>query len=407
MGRISRGMTMASKAFHILALGAALLASCSHQLSPPAQRVVTAEEAVRIRSAAAQVLFWNQEQRDQNFRNMEKLFPSATVEAGGRPKALPQGASIEAALGGPAAVDGLMSAMNAAGLLVLQNGKVRLERYARGHGPAERWTSFSVAKSLTSTLVGAAVRDGSIKSLDDEVTRYIPELRGSAYDGVTVRQVLTMTSGVRWNEDYRNPKSDVAMMFVTPPGAGEDVTVSYLKRLPREAPPGTKWVYKTGESNLIGVLVRRATGKPLSRYLSEKIWRPYGMERSAFWQVDERGQEIGGCCISAALRDYGRFGQFILEGGRAGGKDVLPRGWIAEAGRKQAEIGSPGHGYGYQWWTGPGTTFSAIGIFGQGITIDPARNLVIVTSSAASQPTGRELSAAKGVLMAKIYAAVN
>ena len=398
---------MASKNLCLATFAAALLASCSHQVATPARQAVTPQEAARIRSAAAQVLFWNQEQRDQNFRNMEKLFPIATVEAGGRPRALPQGASIEAALGGPAAVDGLMSAMNASGLLVLQDGKVRLERYARGHGPAERWTSFSVAKSLTSTLVGAAVKDGAIKSLDDPVTRYIPELRGSAYDGVTVRHVLTMTSGVRWNEDYTNPKSDVAMMFLTPPDAGEDVTVSYLKRLPREAEPGTKWVYKTGESNLIGVLVSRATGKPLSRYLSEKIWRPYGMERSAFWQVDERGQEIGGCCISAGLRDYGRIGQFILDGGRAGGRDVLPAGWIAEATSKQAEIGAPGRGYGYQWWTGPGTAYSAIGIFGQGIAIDPARKLVIVTSSAAAQPTGRELSVARAALLTRIVAAAD
>jgi CubicO group peptidase (beta-lactamase class C family) len=300
-----------------------------------------------------------------------------------------------------------MNAMNAAGLLVLQDGKVRLERYARGHGPAERWTSFSVAKSMTSTLVGAAVKDGSIRSLDDPVTRYIPELRGSAYEDVTVRHLLTMTSGVRWDEDYRNPKSDVAMMLVTPPGPDEDVTISYLRRLPREAAPGTKWVYKTGESNLIAVLVRRATGKPLSSYLSEKIWRPFGMEYSAFWQVDERGQEIGGCCLSATLRDYGRFGQFILEGGRAGGKEILPRGWVAEATRKHAEIGAPGRGYGYQWWTGPDPIFSAIGIFGQGIVIDPERNLVIVTSSAAAQPTGNELSAARLALTSKILAAVD
>lgn len=398
---------MASKAFCVLAPVAALLASCSHQVATPTTPVIAPQEAARTRGAAAQVLFWSQAQRDQNFRNMEKLFPVATVEARGRIKALPQGKSIEAALGGPAAVDGLMAAMNAAGLLVLQDGKVRLERYARGHGPAERWTSFSVAKSLTSTLVGAAVKDGSIKSLDDPVTRYIPELSGSAYDGVTVRHLLTMTSGVRWNEDYTNPKSDVAMMFVAAPDPGQDVTVSYLRHLPREAAPGTKWVYKTGESNLVGVLVRRATGKPVSRYLSEKIWRPYGMERSALWMVDERGQEIGGCCLSATLRDYGRMGQFILEGGRAGGKDVLPKGWVTEATRKQAEIGAPGQGYGYQWWTGPGTTFSAIGIFGQGITIDPARKLVIVISSAASQATGRELSVAKGALQSKIYAAVD
>jgi CubicO group peptidase (beta-lactamase class C family) len=386
-----------------------LLAACASQpqASPtPAASALSAEEAQRVRTAAQQVLFWNQEQRDRGFRTMHQLFPVVRVAAGGKARPLPAGEPIESDLGGAAAVDRLMAAMNASGLLILQDGRIRLERYARGHGPSELWTSFSVAKSLTSTLVGAAVKDGYIKSLDDPVTRYIPELAGSAYEGVTVRHILTMTSGVRWNEDYTDPKSDVARMFAAAPPPGEDVTVAYLKRLPREAPPGTKWVYKTGETNLIGVLVRRATGKPLSRYLSEKVWRPYGMEADAFWQIDERGQEVAGCCLSMRLRDYGRVGQFILDGGRAGGKDVLPAGWIAEATRAHADIGAPGRGYGYQWWTGPNGTFMAIGIFGQMIYLDPARRLVLVTSGAASQATGRELTQARFALVAAVTAAL-
>jgi CubicO group peptidase (beta-lactamase class C family) len=386
-----------------------LLAACAAQpeRTAPQAAQLTPADAERVRTAARQVLFWNQEQRDLGFRTMHRTFPVARVEPGGKARPLPAGEPLEGKLGGAGGVDRLMGAMNAAGLLVLQDGRVRLERYARGHGPAELWTSFSVAKSLTSTLVGAAVKDGHIKSLDDPVTRYIPELSGSAYDGVTVRHILTMTSGVRWNEDYTNPESDVARMFAAAPPPGEDVTVAYLKRLPREAEPGTKWVYKTGETNLIGVLVRRATGKPLSRYLSEKIWRPYGMEADAFWQIDERGQEVAGCCLSMRLRDYGRVGQFILDGGRAGGRDILPAGWIAEATRSHADIGAPGRGYGYQWWTGPNGTFMAIGIFGQMIYLDPARRLVLVTSGAATQATGRELTAARFALVSAVTAAVS
>lgn len=351
------------------------------------------------------MLFWSQEERDRNFRRMETLFPTHVVKAGGKARALTPGAPIDEALGGAAAVDEAMAQLNVAGLLVLQDGKVRLERYARGYGPGQRWTSFSVAKSLTSTLVGAAVKDGFIKSIDDPVTRYIPELAGSGYDGVTIRQILTMTSGVRWNEDYTDPKSDVARMFAVSVPPGEDATVAYLKTLPREAPPGTKWVYKTGETNLIGVLVRRATGKPLAAYLSDKIWRPYGMEADAYWQIDETGQEVGGCCLSMTLRDYGRVGQFILEGGKAGGKTIVPDWWIAEATRKQAEIGAPDRGYGFQWWTGPQGTFDAVGIFGQMIHVDPARRMVVVTSSAWPQATARELSAARAALIARITAA--
>ena len=135
---------------------------------------------------------------------------------------------------------------------------------ARGLTRDGRWTSFSVAKSFTSTLVGAAIRDGYIKSVDDPVTRYIPELAGSGYDGVTVAQLLTMTSGVKWNEDYTDFNSDVARMYAKPAPAGIDPTVAYMRTLPRDTPPGSKWVYKTGETNLVGVLVSRATGKPLS-----------------------------------------------------------------------------------------------------------------------------------------------
>jgi CubicO group peptidase (beta-lactamase class C family) len=379
---------------------AMLLAGCSTAAAPPA---LNPEEATRLRAAGKEVLFWSQTQRDENFRRMEKLFPTQTVRAGRTPRPLPAGAPLP----GLESLDKAMAGMNVAGLLVLQDGKVRLERYARGYGPEQRWTSFSVAKSLTSTLVGAAVKDGFIKSLGDPVTRYIPELSGSAYDGVTVRQVLTMTSGVRWNEDYTDPNSDVARMFAVAPPKGEDVTVAYLRTLEREAEPGTKWVYKTGETNLIGVLVRRATGKPLSRYLSEKIWGPYGMEADAYWQIDEGGQEIGGCCLSATLRDYGRIGQFMLDGGKAGGRDVVPAGWIADATRAQAEIGAPGRGYGYQWWTLPEGSFAAQGIFGQLIHVDPKRRLVVVTSSAWPQATGRELSAARAAMVGQIVAAVD
>lgn len=380
--------------------GAALLGSCAADTTERPERMAP-ELAARVRAESIKVLFWSQEERDRNFRQMEKLFPTHVVKAGGKARALPAGAPLDG-LGGAAAVDEAMARLNVAGLLVLQDGKVRLERYARGFGPGQRWTSFSVAKSLTSTLVGAAVKDGFIKSIDDPVVRYIPELKGSAYEGVTVRHILTMTSGVRWNEDYTDPKSDVARMFATPAPAGQDATVTYLKTLRREAPPGTKWVYKTGETNLIGVLVRRATGRTLASYFSHKIWRPYGMEADAFWQIDESGQEVGGCCLSMTLRDYGRVGQFILEGGKARGKAVVPAWWVAEATRKQAEIGAPGRGYGFQWWTGAEGTFDAVGIFGQMIHIDPKRRLVVVMSSAWPSATGRELSAARAALVGRI-----
>lgn len=335
------------------------------------------------------VLFWTQDQRDAAFRTMETVPKVAvhTIHAGATVRPLQKGTPIDLGLD----IDAHMAAQRNAGLIIVQDGKIRLEKYALGYGPAGRWTSFSVAKSFTSTLVGAAVKDGYIKSLDDKVTTYIPGLRGSAYDDVSVRQLLTMTSGVKWNEDYTDPKSDVALFNLQKPVAGEDITVSYMKTLPREAPAGSKWVYKTGETNLIGVLVSSATGKTLSDYLSEKVWKPFGMEQDAVWMLGPTGHEISGCCVSASLKDYARFGLFILGGGVAGGQKVLPDDWLSSATTKQADIDWPGRGYGYQWWTNDDGSFAAQGIFGQGIFVDPKRKLVIASNGnwpTATDPEG-------------------
>lgn len=333
------------------------------------------------------VLFWTVEQRDAAFRAMEKLVDTNVITAGDAVYPLPPGAPLKIAVD----VDKHMATQRNSGLIIVQGGKVRLEKYALGYDASGRWTSFSVAKSFTSTLVGAAVKDGAIKSLDDKVSVYIPDLKGSVYDDVTVKQLLTMTSGVQWNEDYTDPKSDVALFNLHKADAGVDVTVSYMRKLKREAPAGTKWVYKTGETNLIGVLVSSATGKTLSAYLTEKVWQPFGMEQDAVWMLGSTGHEISGCCISASLRDYARMGQFMLNGGKAGGVDMLPPDWLAAATTKQADIDIPGRGYGYQWWTYDDGSFAAQGIFGQGIFIDPKRQLVIASNGnwpTATDPDG-------------------
>ncbi len=358
----------------------------------------------------AQTLFWSQAQREAGFPHMETLYASHTVKRGAHVHPLPAGKPLALTIevdGKALSPEQYMAAQKTAGLLVIQDGRIRLERYALGYGPTGRWTSFSVAKSFTSTLVGAAIRDGYIQSVDDPVVRYIPGLKGSAYDGVSIRQVLTMTSGVKWNENYVDPKSDVAQLFTVKPDPGVDPTVSYMRKLPRESAPGTKWVYKTGETNLIGVLVAAATHKTLADYLSEKIWRPFGMEEDAAWLVDDRGQESGGCCLSVSLHDYGRMGLFMLGGGMAEGKPVLPDGWIAAATRKQADIGEPDLGYGYQWWTVDDGSYNAIGIYGQAIHIDPRRRLVVVISSAWPHAVGPAEQAARLALFIAVAKAVD
>ena len=261
---------------------------------------------------------------------------------------------------------------------------------------------------MTSTLVGAAIRDGYIRSMDDKVSDYIPQMKGSAYDDVSIRQLLTMTSGVRWNEDYADPYSDVAQFNKHQPEEGVDALVSYLRRLPRAAPAGTRWHYSTGETNLVGVLLGRATKKPLATYLSEKIWMPAGMEQQATWILNRSGNEISGCCIQAATRDFARFGVFILNGARVGGQSIVPDGWLAEATSERIGTGQPGRGYGYQWWTYSDGTFAARGIFGQGIFIDPKRKLVIASNANwAGGATDRVASPAREAFYRAVQKAVD
>jgi CubicO group peptidase (beta-lactamase class C family) len=363
-----------------------------------------------MRASAAAVLFWPQAQRDAGFSVMDSLFPARVVRKGVRTMPLPTGAPLAAfAPGGAQAalLDQYMAEQKVAGIVIVVDGKVRLERYAMGYNATKKWTSFSVAKSMTSTLVGAAIRDGYITSIDDPVTKYIASMKGSAYDSVSIRQLLTMTSGVKWNEDYTDPKSDVAMLFALPPDAGLDQTVSYMRKLPREAPAGTKWVYKTGETNLIGNLVMEATHKTLADYLSEKVWKPVGMELDASWLTDQVGHEAGGCCLQVGLRDYARIGVFVMNGAKVNGAAIVPDGWLEAGTRNQVTTGDPMRGYGYQWWTETEGRFNAIGIFGQSIHIDPARKLVVAINSSWPVATGRAQSIARAALWKAIAEAVD
>ncbi len=342
------------------------------------------------------ILFWTDDQRNKAFRMMDTLVPSNTIAAGDAPKVLEQGEAFPKEFevdGKMLSVDQYMADQRSAGIVILQDGKIRLEEYRMEFGKDDRWTSFSVAKSLVSTMVGAAIKDGFIKSIDDPLTDYIPELKGSGYDGVTVEQLLTMTSGVKWNEDYADPKSDVALFNNTKPVDGVDPIIVYMKTLESEAEPGTRWQYNTGETNLIGVLVAKATGKTISEYLSEKVWVPYGMSQDGEWLLNEGGKEIGGCCISATVRDYALFGQFAMNGGMIDGESIVPDGWFAKAGTKQADIDVLGRGYGYQWWTFDDGSFAGQGIFGQGIFIDPARKLVVASNSNWPSATPEEQGA--------------
>lgn len=376
--------------------GLIIAAALSASLALPA----AAQSALPKLEKQADVLFWPQEAREAGFRAMDQIVPHRPVAASRTPRALPLGTPLELD------VSAYMEAERTAAIIVLKDGKIRFERYGLGFGPDQRWTSFSVAKSVASTLVGAAIKDGHIESLDTPITRYLPELENSAYDGVTVRHLLTMSSGAAWNEDYTDPASDVARFYEPREVEGMDPTLHYMRQLKRAHEPGKRWNYSTGESNLVGVLLTRATGQTLADYLSAKIWAPYGMQADAAWMIDEVGQEQSGCCLMAAPHDWARFGQFVLDGGKINGQSILPEGWLTEATTKRADYSSPGEGYGFMWWTLDDGRFSANGIFGQSISLNPEAGTVVVILSAWPNATGTSHSVARQRLLDRIHAAL-
>jgi CubicO group peptidase (beta-lactamase class C family) len=281
-----------------------------------------------------------------------------------------------------------------AGLLVLKDGKIALEDYELGATPATLWASFSMAKSVSSTLVGAAVQGGVISGLDVLVSTYVPALSAGSYAGVSIRNLLQMASGVKWNETYTDPESDVSKLGLQLLSHKPGVVVSYMRALPRAAEPGSVWNYSTGETYLAGAVIEGATHKRLAAYLSETLWSRLGMERDATWWLESPGgMGLAGAGIGATLRDYGRFGLFVQNGGVIDGHRIVPEGWFQEAGSAHA-IGGKSIDYGYLWWPIPvgdpiqRGAFEARGIYGQHLYVNPAEKLVIVVLSARPKPTG-------------------
>ncbi len=295
-----------------------------------------------------------------------------------------------------------------AGLLILKDGKVVLEDYELGTGPETRWISFSMAKSVSSTLVGAALKQGLIASLEDPVTKYVPGLAGGVYDAVSVRNLLLMASGVKWDETYTDPKSDRRKLLEIQLAGKPGSIVSFMRGLPRAGAPGTIWNYSTGESFLVGAVLEGATHQPLSRYLSETLWSRLGMEQDATWWLESPGgMGLAGSGLGATLRDYGRFGQFVLEDGEVGGERLVPEGWFQEAGKAHT-FGGKTVDYGYLWWPLPKGdsihegAFEARGIFGQHIYINPREKLVVVVLSARPKPDSSRSPVPDGPFFAAI-----
>ena len=328
------------------------------------------------------------------FRNIDRLFPTRTVERGSTATELPRG---------EIAIDGfyfdhdnqrydlydVLSLNRVSGLVIVHDGHVVFEKYLLGNDETTRWMSMSVVKSMTATLIGAAIQDGYIKGIDDLIVDYLPRFEGTAYDGVTVRHILQMTSGVAWNETYTDPASDRRRMLEAQIGQQPGDILDLMASLPRAAEPGARWNYSTGETHVAGALVAAATGKHVADYLSEKIWGPAGMEADANWWLESPGGlEVGGSGLSATLRDYARFGLLLLSDGVVDGERVLPEGWMDEAGSRKVVDGEDIE-YGYMLWPLHERSYAAVGIFGQFVFVDPDRDLVVAMWSAQPKPLGK------------------
>lgn len=343
------------------------------------------------------------------YRNTERLFPTRTIPASSRPKPLEKSllslhdfkSSIQdhtTTLANQSYDIYDYFTMNAVtGMVILKQGKLVYENYQHGNGPDTRWMSMSLAKSITSTLIGLAIKDGYITSINDPTIKYVPELKGSAYEGTTILQILGMNSGVKWDETYTNLESDRRKFLKSQINQKPGSLLEVMASLPKKGAPGTIHNYSTGETTIASEIVIGATKKSLAEYLYEKIWDPCGMESKAEWWLDSpNGNEIGGSGLSATLRDYARFGQFFLEGGKVGEKTTLPRGWRNLVSQPTTLDNGEKVNYGLMWW--PALTkkaklhkaFQAYGIHGQIIHIDPHEKVVIAVSSARPKPAGTQ-----------------
>jgi len=344
-------------------------------------------------------LMWPPCLQSYGYRIVDKLFATRAIRRGNA-KPLPRGPEVlvDAATGGTdASIGQFMDGNNVAGLLVIRDGCVILERYGLGLEAEDRWSTMSTVKSMTAMLVGAAVHDGAIASIDDDVARYLPQLSGSIYERVTVRHLMTMSSGAQWSEVYTDRDSDVNRYSRSLAGKIPGGVLRLMQALPRADDPGTAWRYNTGDTYLLGAVVSAATGRTLADYMSQKIWQPCGMEFDAYYTLEsEDGQEIGGSRAGMALRDIGRFASFVMNDGVVDGRRVLPAGWVDAASTRAFALPDDPHaghrrslgltGYGFSWWLDDEGAMLALGHCGQRIYIHRAERLAVVQLAVYPEP---------------------
>ena len=274
-------------------------------------------------------------------------------------------------------------------LLILKDGKIRYENYWLTGGREVKWISMSVGKSFVSALVGIALDQGHIKSIQDPVSIYVPQLKDSAYDGVSIKDILQMSSGASWNEDYGDPNSDInrSVRIFALGGSLDEFAAS----LTNENEPGTFNRYNSTDTQVLGMLLREATGTSITEFMQEMLWDPIGAEDNAYWLLDSENMEVAYGGLNATARDYAKLGELYRLRGRMNNKQIIPEKWVDESVRPDAPHLMPGEnsmsdyplGYGYQWWIPDESgDYMAIGVYNQFIYVSPKNNSVVVQLAA-------------------------
>lgn len=350
------------------------------------------------RSPWAMLRLFHADVRAENFRHMERIFPARELAASTQPFEFPRHELPLPAhyrFNGQTHVIGeFLTRSQTTGLLVLKDGAIVHEEYRLGATPDSRFTSWSVGKSFVATLIGIALKDGAIRSLDDKVTVYVPDYAGTQWEQASIRDLLRMASGVTFDERYDAQFSDIQRVFHAAfiVGTPIDDTVRDIGRRPPEAAPGTEFHYISIDTQVLANVLRHATGRSLIDYAHDKLWQPLGMQDTALWNLDaepeDGGIEIGYCCLNTTLRDYAKLGQLYLQQGQWQGTALLPPDWVRESTRRtepwlQPGVAQPERGYGYHWWMPPQADgeYFANGIWGQAIWVDEKRRVVIVRTA--------------------------
>jgi len=341
-------------------------------------------------------LFTGVEQID-NFNRMHQMFPVTAMPAADQPYSFQVAESVplptEFSYGGKRVeTEEFLARTDTGAVLVVKDGAIQFEQYWRSGGQTQTWLSMSVAKSFISALIGIAIEQGHIRDINDPITDYAPELAGSAYDNVAIKDILQMSSGASWNEDYGDPESDInrfARVFALGGSMNKFATT-----LTREMAPGTYNRYNSTDTQALGMLLTAATGRSITEYMIENLWHPMGAEHTGYWLTDADNMEMAFGGLNITARDYAKLGELYRLGGAFNGQQIVPADWVSASIVADAPHLIPGVnpasdwplGYGYQWWIPEGIAgeFMAIGVYNQFIYIAPESNTVIVKLSANS-----------------------